>query len=318
MTRKFLTGAMIQSYLNGRQLSELYPSLNNQSKIDYYIKKAQRSKYPLGQNILGIVYKFMKCEKNADAYIQSIHNCVEKDIGEVFNFYYIHGKGLEQYLNSRYLHLIPTEHLENVNKNKQLSNKIQNSMYLIPTLDKIQNCGESGAAAWAKDKLTPWVLSGISSAFTKMDHTIWNKTSNNTNVEESAYANVNQDGQNLSILAGIIRQWESVNVYEQYNVPDSYRDKSELACQIQAEKRAEKRHKCKQSSGIIKKQKSNPHNKENIIEITDDENPCLVGLEQQKKINSLEQEMLNIQKQKNDELKREITLIEKQNRLLGL
>jgi hypothetical protein len=25
------------------------------------------------------------------------------------------------------------------------------------------------------------------------------------------------------------RQWESVHVYEQYNVPDSYRDKLELA-----------------------------------------------------------------------------------------
>ncbi|GBC04020.1 hypothetical protein RclHR1_05480003 [Rhizophagus clarus] len=245
--------------------------------------------------------------------------------------------GLGQYLNSRYLHLTPTEHLENVDKNKQLSNEIRNSMYLIPTLDtkddvlavidKIQNCGESEAAAWAKDKLTPWVLSGISSAFTKMDRTIWNKTPNNTNVGESAHENVNRDGRNLSILAGVIRQracfdkrqWESVNVYEQYNVPDSYRDKSELARQIQQdEKRAEKRRKCKQSSGIIKKQKSNSRNKENVIKITDDENPRLVGLEQQKKINSLEQEMLNIQKQKNDELEREITLIEKRNRLLGL
>ena len=34
------------------------------------------------------------------------------------------------------------------------------------------------------------------------------------------------------------RQWESANIYEQYNVPDSYRDKSELARSIQAEKRA--------------------------------------------------------------------------------
>ncbi|GES87838.1 hypothetical protein GLOIN_2v1763409 [Rhizophagus clarus] len=262
---------------------------------------------------------------------EDLFSCVEKDIGKVFDFYHIHGKGLGciiadqhkgqalglgQYLNSRYLHLTPTEHLENVDKNKQLSNEIRNSMYLIPTLDtkddvlavidKIQNCGESEAAAWAKDKLTPWVLSGISSAFTKMDRTIWNKTPNNTNVGESAHENVNRDGRNLSILAGVIRG-------------HSYRDKSELARQIQQdEKRAEKRRKCKQSSGIIKKQKSNSRNKENVIKITDDENPRLVGLEQQKKINSLEQEMLNIQKQKNDELEREITLIEKRNRLLGL
>ncbi|CAB4408770.1 unnamed protein product [Rhizophagus irregularis] len=196
---------------------------------------------------------------------------------------------LSQYLNSKYPHLTPTEHLKhiyklcqvhykrNVDKNKQLSNEIRNAMYLIPILDtkeevltvidKIQNCDESGAAAWAKDKLTPWVLSGISSAFTKMNRIVWNKTPNNTNAGESAHANINQDGQNLSILAGVIRQvsfanfsvkiyihnvylkflylrgrdfdkrqWESIYVYEQYNVPDSYRDKSELARQIQSEK----------------------------------------------------------------------------------
>ena len=33
------------------------------------------------------------------------------------------------------------------------------------------------------------------------------------------------------------RQWESANVYEQYKVPDSYRNKSGLARSIQAEKR---------------------------------------------------------------------------------
>ena len=30
---------MIQTYLNGRLLSDMHPLLNNQSKIDYYIKK---------------------------------------------------------------------------------------------------------------------------------------------------------------------------------------------------------------------------------------------------------------------------------------
>ena len=61
-------------------------------------------------------------------------------------------------------------------------------------------------AAWVKDKLIPWVLSGISIAFTKMDHIIWHQTPNNTNVGESAHANVNHDGRNLSLLAGIMRQ----------------------------------------------------------------------------------------------------------------
>jgi hypothetical protein len=59
--------------------------------------------------------------------------------------------------------------------------------------------------AWANDKRTPWVLSGVSYAFTKMDRNIWHQTPNNTNVGESAHANVNHDGRNLSLLAGIAR-----------------------------------------------------------------------------------------------------------------
>ena len=38
-----------------------------------------------------------------------------------------------------------------------------------------------------------------------MDHIIWNQTPNNTNIGESAHANVNRDGRNLSLLAGIVR-----------------------------------------------------------------------------------------------------------------
>ncbi len=58
----------------------------------------------------------------------------------------------------------------------------------------------------------------------------------------------------------------------------------------------------------MKKQKVNGHNKENVIVIDIDEDSYL---EQQKKRNNLEQELLDIQKQKNDELEREIMLIEK-------
>lgn len=111
-------------------------------------------------------------------------------------------------------------------------------MYLIPSLNtqeevlevlnKIESCEEPGTAgnkianiklnyliillkclifiiAWVNDKRTPWVLSGVSYAFTKMDSNIWHQTPNNTNVGESAHANVNHDGRNLSLLAGIAR-----------------------------------------------------------------------------------------------------------------
>jgi predicted transglutaminase-like protease len=63
---------MIQNYLNGKQLSDLHLSLNNQSKIDYYIEKARRSQYPFDQNILGVAHEFMKHEMSKDPYIRSI------------------------------------------------------------------------------------------------------------------------------------------------------------------------------------------------------------------------------------------------------
>jgi len=63
---------MVQSYLNGKPLSDLHPSLNNKSKINYYIEKTQRSQYPFRQNILEVAHKFMKHEKSTDPYIRSI------------------------------------------------------------------------------------------------------------------------------------------------------------------------------------------------------------------------------------------------------
>ncbi|PKK62921.1 hypothetical protein RhiirC2_717347 [Rhizophagus irregularis] len=118
------------------------------------------------------------------------------------------------------------------------------------------------------------------------------------------------------------RQWENVRVYEQYNVPDSYRNKSELARSIQADKRAEKRRKDKQPlkssnkvSSASKKQRCNSRNKENENEIIliDDDNL----LDQQVKINKLVLEKLLLQKQTNDELEKEIMLLERRNRILA-
>lgn len=49
----------------------------------------------------------------------------------------------------------------------------------------------------------PWILAGLSVAFTKMNIDIWNQTPNNTNANESAHANINRDGHSLSLLAAI-------------------------------------------------------------------------------------------------------------------
>ncbi|RHZ69720.1 hypothetical protein Glove_279g56 [Diversispora epigaea] len=156
-------GSIIKAYLNEKQISDLHPLLNNQSKINYYIEKTRCSQYPFGQNILEVIYEFMKHEmsfldngqyiilcatkqqlktikeltyieidmafkrihgktnewevsaylshvqktltfvriftniETAETYknlFEDLFTCIEKDIGEIFNFYHIHGKGL--------------------------------------------------------------------------------------------------------------------------------------------------------------------------------------------------------------------------------
>ncbi|PKY30378.1 hypothetical protein RhiirB3_447439, partial [Rhizophagus irregularis] len=305
--RKFLTGTMIQTYLNGKMLSDLHPSLNNQFKIDYFIKKSQRFQYPFGffDNGQYIVLCATKEQTIAlselthieiDMAFKRIYGItnewkvtaylpwLERDIGETFNFHHIHGEGLGciianqykgqalglgQYLNSKYPHLTPIEHLQhiyklcqvhykwNIDKNKALSSEIRSAMYIVPNLNtqnevlkilhKIHDCGEPGITAWVKDKLT-------------------------------------------------LDSLESTDVYEKYNVPDTYRNKSELARSIQSEKRAEKRRKgSRQPSNMAKKRKNNCHNKENITEIIDlDDLDKNQHIEQCQKVNNLEYDLLNI------------------------
>ena len=78
----------------------------------------------------------------------------------------------------------------------------------------------------------------------------------------------------------------------------------------------EKRRKPSASPSVTKKWASTSSNKENAMEIIDlDKDSCL---KQQRRMNDLTQDMLNIQKQKNDELEKEIMLLEKRNQILGL
>ncbi|CAG8705792.1 11921_t:CDS:2, partial [Cetraspora pellucida] len=68
-TRKLLTKPMLKIYLQGQPLSSLHPLLNNQSRLTYLIKKNKRSKYPFGQDIIGVAHELLKQKKLPDPYI---------------------------------------------------------------------------------------------------------------------------------------------------------------------------------------------------------------------------------------------------------
>ncbi|RHZ65269.1 hypothetical protein Glove_318g44 [Diversispora epigaea] len=111
---------------------------------------------------------------------------------------------------------------------------------------------------------------------------------------ESAHANINRDGCNLSLLTGIIREcdfdkrsWESIHVNQQYNVLDSYRNKSDLARSIQAEKRTEKRRKGKQPvlpSNKTKKKKNNSNENDENLQIDQQQNRNVILIKEVGKV----------------------------------
>jgi hypothetical protein len=49
---------MLLAYLNGKSISDLHPSLNNLSKLNYLITKERRIRYPFGQALLGKFLNF--------------------------------------------------------------------------------------------------------------------------------------------------------------------------------------------------------------------------------------------------------------------
>ncbi|CAG8612765.1 6925_t:CDS:2 [Scutellospora calospora] len=116
-----------------------------------------------------------------------------------------------------------------------------------------------------------------------MSQSIWTNTPFTTNTGESAHANINRNGHNLSLLAAINKakefdklQWSSAYIYEKTNIPESYRDKSLL----------------QRTTKVVKKTK-------------------------QEKLLRIEHEKLAIQKDKNNELEKEIMLREKLQKLLN-
>ncbi|RIA98485.1 hypothetical protein C1645_731699 [Glomus cerebriforme] len=62
--------------------------------------------------------------------------------------------------------------LANQYKEQALVPTLNTQEEVLEILNKICNSNEPETIAWVKDKLIPWVLSGISSAFSKMDHII--------------------------------------------------------------------------------------------------------------------------------------------------
>ncbi|CAG8564208.1 11696_t:CDS:10 [Dentiscutata heterogama] len=464
-TRKLLTKPMLKIYLQGRPLSSLHPSLNNQSRLTYLIEKNKRSKYPFGQDIIGVAHELLKQKKLPDPYIRSVRflddgqylvlcarkeqaellsqssyieidmafkrihgvtnewevcayvhryqkvlvfariftnfqsarayqylfedlfDTVEKDMEKPFEFQHIHGRrlgciiadehqgqalGLGKYLHSKYSYLSCEEHLKHIYKlcqvhfnhnirNKAISDETKKLMYsvtklntqeeILNVLEKIKKSDEPGTAEWVNDKYKPWILAGLSSAFTKMKADIWNQTPNNTNASESAHANINHDGRSLSLLAAIYRhrpltlmcaikllfnldgdkklsttpgndfnqyQWNSAKTYEKYNVHESYRDKSELGRLTNNSKRTPKNKEPISRSISQKKRKNQALNggKSEDLSLSSTSTLTMVPTTQEQD-NYIEWENKKLElRQKNLEiLKEEISLREKLNNL---
>ncbi|CAG8807555.1 17396_t:CDS:2, partial [Cetraspora pellucida] len=206
-------------------------------------------------------------------------------------------------------------------RNKAVSDKTKELMYSVTKLDtkkqvlnvleKIKESGEPEATA-----------------FTKMEIDIWNQTPNNTNINESSHANINQDGRSLTLLAAIYqsndfdkRQWHSATTYEQYNIHESYRNKSELAHLTKNSKRSQKRkNKGKEPasrSTLRKKPKNQALNDEKSEDLFSISTSTPTTQEQDNYI-EWENKKLELQRKNLEILREEIALREKLNSLKQL
>ncbi|PKY50161.1 hypothetical protein RhiirA4_466489 [Rhizophagus irregularis] len=171
------------------------------------------------------VFSVMKEDTNSEI---CFHHIDGKEIGCILAD--THSKqalGLEQYLNNRYSYLSAIKHLKhiykiclihfnrNIRQKSEIPTEIKRIMYAIShletkaevlnVLEQIKLTQNKQAIDWVNDKSKKWVLANIFKAFTLMPIKTWNFTRFDTNVSESAHANVNRDGISLLLFGAIYR-----------------------------------------------------------------------------------------------------------------
>ncbi|PKY47672.1 hypothetical protein RhiirA4_523140, partial [Rhizophagus irregularis] len=71
--RKLLTGKILKMYLNNTaSINDLHISLNNSSKLNYYIKKQKRLEYPHGSDLMGVIHELLRQQNKDDSYIRNV------------------------------------------------------------------------------------------------------------------------------------------------------------------------------------------------------------------------------------------------------
>ncbi|CAG8815801.1 12775_t:CDS:10, partial [Gigaspora margarita] len=232
-TRKLITCTSIQKFLKGVPLPELYPSLNNRSKIDYMIATKRHTEHLYTyvekyQKTLLFAHAFTILQKT-NAYkklFDELFICVEQDCEHPIEFQSIYEHGIGYILADEY---------------------------------------QSQALDWVQDKRQTWILASLSPAFTKMLPEIWTNTPFTMNAGESAHANINQNSYELSLLAAI----QKVSEFDQFQWTISHEPSEMIA---------------------ISRESSE------------------MSIDNHKEILRIKHEKLNIQRDKNNELKREIIL----------
>ncbi|CAG8515864.1 304_t:CDS:10 [Cetraspora pellucida] len=289
--RKLITRTSMQRFLKGVPLLELHPSLNNRSKIEHMIATKCCAEHPY---VFAHAFTILQTANTYKKLFEELFTCVEQDCGHSVEFQHIHSHGIGC--------ILADEHYD-----QALAYEVMN------TLEFLEHCEIPGIADWVQDKKQPWILAGLSPAFTKMEQTIWTSTPFTTNAEESAHANINRNGHNLSLLAAINKakefdkhQWSSAFTYERTNVTESYQNKSSLQRTTEAVKKTcEGKHSNKTSVHQKSPKKARVTNES-------------INIEEQERLLRIEQEKLAIQKNKNNELEKEIMLRKKLQKLQKL
>jgi hypothetical protein len=82
---------------------------------------------------------------------------------------------------------------------------LHDSSHVLTILDQLAIDPDRKVAAWAKDKQTSWVLSGINQSFSKMNSETFRSIQRNTNNIESIQRQTKTTGRDLSLANGIVQ-----------------------------------------------------------------------------------------------------------------
>ncbi|CAG8808004.1 10895_t:CDS:2, partial [Racocetra persica] len=152
-------------------------------QLRYLVNRIQQAKNPYRQGILGIVHNFSKNKNEIHNYIQQLSFF---DDDHIMILCMTKEQAIKLY-ETKYFQIDLTY--------KSIQSKIN--------VFELNKYDENHQINWIQFYNQPWVLASLNQHCSKINTEIWCIVGETTNVAESAHADINRDGKELSLMNAI-------------------------------------------------------------------------------------------------------------------